>query len=237
MRAAADVVGVVNERVDAGDLSYEVEKGAVLHQRIELPVGWAESGDVRNSGFASDFAVFVESVPGVEGREFSDEIPTEIGGEEIVDHDVAEGSGGGELAGEVSDAAVEGGLRQVRQTDRISCGRAGAERHRGFSDFGFTLFGNFLFGNSWLLREGPGERSPSDEVERACRWADVHDYPFGIIVHPRRSHHRCETCVSHWFQLPGTENYLPTDVTEPRVAPKQSPAKRSLHRGFYAAVV
>ncbi len=101
VRPAADVVGVVQQVVDAGHARDEAEELRRLQVGVQRAVAVGQLAHVHAHGLAADFAHLVERVPFLEIREFVQQAPAERAIEEVRDRDVTEGQGSTETLGEL----------------------------------------------------------------------------------------------------------------------------------------
>ena len=112
MRAAADIIFVVEQAVNPGDAPHQRQKFAVAHQAIEPVVRGTQPCDVADNGFPGQLALLIARVSRFEGRELRDQLPAKLRIEKRLDHHVSKRLRRAELAGKVLGAPADFGMDQ-----------------------------------------------------------------------------------------------------------------------------
>src|ERR1039458_1018776 len=108
MRAAADVLGVIQEAGDTRDAADEREKLWAADHLVEPGIGRPQALQIGDDGFASRLAPFVQRIRRVEGGEFRHQLPAEFGVKKLVDNQMPERMAGAKLAVQFVSPAADG---------------------------------------------------------------------------------------------------------------------------------
>lgn len=111
VRAAPDVIGIIDQVLDARDPSDKREESTILHQLIETAVSGADLREVRENGLAPNSTMLIGGVLIVERREFDHQLLAEGWIEKRINDNMPERLIGEEFLPQLLDAA---GYRRVQ---------------------------------------------------------------------------------------------------------------------------
>lgn len=108
VRAAAEIVRVVQQIGDAGDLRHQRKKCRGLDEVVERGIARPECADLLDHGLVADLAHFVQRTLGIEVREFRKQSIGCAAIEEVVDDDMPERVAALEGGGEFGNTGLGG---------------------------------------------------------------------------------------------------------------------------------